>query len=246
MSPRSVTHPLAAITLLLWLAPSLPTRAAVVITRTELDPGGGLRILFTDDSSTARYSLESRPEPDGTWSLMDAITVSPSSPACFQITAPAPADGNRFYRIYSTTETPSSTPLVTAVEPAHGATAVPTDLAVMRISFDRPMAGTVSWTPDPQWGGSFAIWSADRRTVELHRFNSGASLPALTTLRFTLNPNGKGFSDDQGNAFAPQSIAFTTGLSNPEGAHVISSCRPTMPSRWIRCWTRSNCISANR
>jgi hypothetical protein len=117
----------------------------------------------------------------------------------------------------------SPTPLVTAFEPANGATAVPTDLAVLRVSFDRPMAGTVSWTPDPQWGGSFAIWSADRQTVEIRRFNQSASLPALTTLRFTLNPNGKGFSDDQGNAIAPQSIAFTTGLSNPEGAHVLSS-----------------------
>jgi pimeloyl-ACP methyl ester carboxylesterase len=223
MNPRSFTHPLAAITLLLWLAPSLPTQAAVVITRTELDPGGGLRILFTDDSSTARYALESKPEPEGTWSLMDAISVSSFSPACFQITAPAPADGNRFYRIYSSTETLDSNPRVTAAEPADGATGVATDLGAIRITFDRPMAGTVSWTPDQQWGGSYATWSSDERTVEIHRFNSSSPLPPSTTLRFNLNPNGKGFADHQGNLVAPWSYSFTTRPIAVQGSHVVSS-----------------------
>ena len=223
MNPRSFTHPLAAITLLLWLAFSLPTHAAVVITQTELDPDGGLRILFTDDSSTARYALESTAEPEGSWSLMEAITVSPFSPACFQITVPAPAAGHQFYRVYSSTETSSANPRVTAAEPADGATGVGTDLGAIRVTFDRPMAGTVSWTPDPQWGGSYAIWSSDGRTVEIHRFNASSALPPSTTLRFDLNPNGKGFADLQGNLLAPQSYSFTTGPTAAQGSHVVSS-----------------------
>jgi pimeloyl-ACP methyl ester carboxylesterase len=130
------------------------------------------------------------------------------------------ADGE--YRLLEASG-PAGSPVVVASEPYHGEAGVAPGLDKVRVSFDRPMSGTASWEVDPQWGGAFALWSPDRRSVELCRFTAGEDLPALTSLRFILNPNGRGFADPRGNALPRQVIAFTTGIAAGPGAHVTGS-----------------------
>lgn len=202
-----------------------PAHAAVTITRTEVDAQGHLRIQFSDSIVPGPYSVEARDALDSSaaWVRMDGVTATSVSPPVFQVVMPAPAGGRRFYRVTEVAEADSTGPQVTAAEPAHGATGVSASLSAIRITFNRPMAATASWAVDQQWGGSYATWSADQRTVEIHRFNTQAALPALSTLRFTLNPNGKGFADAQGQIVAPQTIAFTVAHATVQGAHVILS-----------------------
>jgi pimeloyl-ACP methyl ester carboxylesterase len=57
----------------------------------------------------------------------------------------------------------------------------------------------------------------------MQRFQAGPALPSLTVLRFTLNPNGKGFSDEKGNAAGSYTFSFTTGQTAVSGTHVSSS-----------------------
>jgi pimeloyl-ACP methyl ester carboxylesterase len=197
--------------------------AAIVITQTQLEPEGQMRVLFTDEPSTSCYVLEGRPTDTNSWSLVEALDTACIRPPLFQVTIPVPVDGNRFYRVAASPEGEPATPLVTATEPADGATSVSTDLTMIRVTFDRVMAGPVSWSSDQLWGGSYATWSQDRRTVQFRRFNSSTRLPALTTLRFTLNPNGRGFSDEQGNVAGPYTFSFTTAPAAHPGAQVTSS-----------------------
>jgi pimeloyl-ACP methyl ester carboxylesterase len=226
MNSRFACPRLLAVTnLVAVLAVAMPIHAAVTITQTDFNPDGHLRILFTDTAGPGTYTLASSDalDPGGEWSLWDAITVTYASPPVFQITVAAPDQPHRFYRVASVSEPDSSAPRIVATDPAQGAQEVPVALEAVRITFDRPMASTVSWAADQQWGGSYATWSTDGRTVEIHRFGAGSALPPATTVRFSLNPNGKGFADRQGKLVAPQSYWFRTGPSEVQGSRVVLS-----------------------
>jgi hypothetical protein len=208
------------------LASSGPVLASIAITRLDLDAEGRLRIQFADTPAARAYGLETRTTVDETgepWQPAEALQFSCASPPVFEALIGAPAGDRRFYRVVALPEPESRSPQVLATEPAAGAADVPAELASLRVTFDRPMAGTVSWLADAQWGGSYATWSADRQMVEIHRFTAASTLPPLTTLRFTLNPNGKGFASDQGVSLAPYDFAFTVGAVSVQGPHVVSS-----------------------
>ncbi len=226
MNSRSLTPRFLVVCILLSaVALSVLLRAAVTITRTELDPDGRLRILFTDTPASELFTLESRGGVDAgaEWSPWGPVTATCLTPPLFQMVIPSPDGPQQFYRIGTTTEADSGAPRIVAAEPAGGAVDVPAELGRIRITFDRPMAGTVAWTIDQQWGGSYATWSADKRTVEIHRFTADSPLPTFTTLRFAFNPNGTGFADEQGNPVATCTYSFTTGLAAMSGSHVVSS-----------------------
>lgn len=109
---------------------------------------------------------------------------------------------------------------VVATEPADAATGVDTGLSQIRITFNQPMDGAASWEVDSQWGSSYAVWTADKRTVELHRLNASTALNPASALEFTLNPNGKGFRAVQGGILGPYTFGFTVAQSGGSGAYV--------------------------
>lgn len=201
------------------------TQATVTITQTERGSDGHLRILFTDSSPPGPYRIEGSGslETGAEWSLFDALTVTLAQPPVYQIDVPPSAAQMQFYRIAAMPDDDPLLPSVIATEPADESVNVPTSLSSVRITFDRPMSGAVSLAADDDWGASYAIWSADRRTVEIRRLSAPRQLPALATLRFRLNPGGKGFADDEGRLIVPASFSFTTGLGEVSGPQVMSS-----------------------
>ncbi len=118
-------------------------------------------------------------------------------------------------------------PVAVATEPAHGEYGVPVDLSFVEVTFDRPMAATAAWDVPREWGGSFALWSADRRSVAIHRFDARSLLPPLSVIRFRLNPAGNGFADPQGTPALPYTFAFTTGPVETSGPHIVRTDPPS-------------------
>jgi pimeloyl-ACP methyl ester carboxylesterase len=226
MNSRLAIFGLAAITAFFSVpVVSIPLHAAVTILGTEHDADGHLRIRFTDTTLPGLYRLESRDalDPGAEWSLWEVITVTYDSPPVLQMVLPPPGKPHQFYRVAAMSGPVLGAPQFVGADPEPGADSVPVTLTSVRITFDRPMAATVGWTVDSQWGGSYATWSSDGRTVQIHRFSAGALLAPWTTLQFTLNPTGKGFADEQGNLLAPQVYSFTTGFTTESGSHVVSS-----------------------
>lgn len=77
-------------------------------------------------------------------------------------------------------------PAVASTSPANGAVGVSPGLASFTVTFDEPMASSVSLSVSPRWGASTTSWSGDQRTLTVTR-TSATPLPADSRIEVALN-----------------------------------------------------------
>ncbi len=207
-----------------WLGFSCAAIGELEILETELLTSGTMRIVFEDTDPPAPYVVQVfRPEQPGLalpWYSMEC-----TERALFEVQVPEVAADPRLFRIHLAPG--SHLPLIISSSPAYGELDVSPELTVATVTFNRPMSGTASVEADANWGASCILWSADHRTVEIHRLSGADPLPSNTTLRLSLNMGDGGFEDESGIHLASFTLAFTTGILSSPGAHVLSSFPPS-------------------
>ncbi|MGC9450043.1 MAG: Ig-like domain-containing protein [Oceanipulchritudo sp.] len=214
---------LVLLSLLYGLFIHVPAQGALEVLQTQSLPGGTVRVLFQDTDPPTPYSvqeLESQ-NPQSPWAELPWYTLECVQPARFAVEVPGAVQDPGFFRV--AVGAGSDLPLVIASNPANGATGVSPELTKITITFDREMAPTAGVQADANWGASYVTWSADHRTVEIHRLSAAEVLPANATLRLTLNAGGAGFADIQGRKPAQYALAFTTGTASIAGPYVVWS-----------------------
>lgn len=77
-------------------------------------------------------------------------------------------------------------PAVVSTSPANGAVGVSSGLTSFTVTFDEPMASSVSLSVSPRWGTSTTSWSGDHRTLTVTR-TSPTPLPADSRIEVALN-----------------------------------------------------------
>ncbi len=230
MTTPSLRGGVLAVVLFFVLAGSIALRSELTVSDVELLPDGNLRVVFFDSSPPTPYGIEQRSSlaPDGVWTPWHGVSIWCVQPGRYETVLPgpvvSPVPDSRFFRIILARG--SNPPLVVATEPRNQTTGVANDLDRVRVSFNRKMSGAASIQTDGQWGSSFVTWTDDHRTAEIHRIDTTSELPQLTTLNFTLNPEGSGFADLAGAALAPYTFSFTTALAPASGLRIVSTFPP--------------------
>lgn len=200
--------------------------ADLSIVEVEAWTDGTARLVFEDTDPPAPYMVERFVEsyPDSPWQPLPWYALACTRPAQYEVLVPGAVQSADFYRLSVGSGT--GLPMVIACDPANGANNVSTDRSCIRVTFDRPMAGTAGIQADPSWGASYVTWSEDHRTAELHRLSVPAPLPMMGTLRFTLNAGGDGFADTEGRPLPGFRLAFSTEGPEVTGPCVLSSYPP--------------------
>jgi hypothetical protein len=101
-------------------------------------------------------------------------------------------------------------PTVVSTSPANGATDVSLDLTVVSITFSKPMQSNISFSTN-FWplSSSTPSWSSNKMTLNITRTDT-QKLKSAVEFTFTLNPEGDGFRDLDGNPLPPFTFSFTT------------------------------------
>lgn len=198
-------------------------KAALEVVDTEALASGSMRIVFRDTDPPAPYSVQLFESTDSQspWSELPWATLQCTTSALFEAEVPGAVGEPGLFRI--SMGSGIDLPMIIASNPANGASGVSPDLAEVTLTFDRRMSGTAAVQADANWGASCVTWSADQRTVAIHRLSAPAALPSNTTLHLGLNADGSGFADTDGRIPAAYTLSFTTGVAQVPGPHVVWS-----------------------
>ncbi len=119
----------------------------------------------------------------------------------------------------------ASAPTVISTSPTNGATGVAATRADVVVAFSEPMNGGVSLNSTPTSFASFD-WSADSRTLTMHRGTGAPAWAEGTVVTVTLNPPPYlSFGDLEGNLLGTYSFSFTVG-ADVAGAPTVVSTTP--------------------